>query len=109
MNPSRENHAEVGGSFTPCREGISPGSGPKILGISFTLIGYDDVLTTIASWQRWGERHYITLTPPHSVILCRRDHQLRQATNQAGLILPDGTGIILAARLLGYPMSKSLM
>jgi N-acetylglucosaminyldiphosphoundecaprenol N-acetyl-beta-D-mannosaminyltransferase len=100
MNSSRESHAEAGGRVLPSREGASRGR--NILGISFNLIGYSDVLTTITSWRCRGERHYITLTPPHSVILCHRDRQLRQATDRAGLILPDGTGIILAARLLGY-------
>jgi N-acetylglucosaminyldiphosphoundecaprenol N-acetyl-beta-D-mannosaminyltransferase len=35
-------------------------------------------------------------------MMCRRDPEMRKATTGAALILPDGVGIILAARLLGY-------
>ena len=53
-------------------------------------------------WRENGERHYITLTPPYSVLLCRRDEALKQATQRAALTLPDGIGITMAARLLRY-------
>jgi len=75
----------------------------NILGVKFNLVSYQDVLTTVVRWRKGGERNYITLTPPHSVLLCHRDPQLRNATNKAALTLPDGVGIILAANLLRYP------
>jgi len=75
----------------------------NILGVDFNLLSYGDVTTTIRNWRESREHGYITLTPPYSVMMCRRDEQLRQATNGARLTLPDGVGIILAAMLLGYP------
>jgi len=74
-----------------------------ILGVDFSLLSYEDVMTAIQGWRQNRERHYVTLTPPHSVVMCRRDRHLRQATNGARLALPDGVGVILAATLLGYP------
>lgn len=74
-----------------------------ILRIGFDLIAYNVVMETIERWRANGESHYITITNPHSVILCHRDEQMREATAGAGLTLPDGVGIILAAKLLGYP------
>lgn len=74
-----------------------------ILGVDFSLLSFEDVMTAIQGWRQNRERHYVTLTPPHSVVMCRRDRHLRQATNGARLALPDGVGIILAATLLGYP------
>src|SRR2546423_15002416 len=35
-------------------------------------------------------------------MLCRRDEAMRRATLAAGLTLPDGGGVVLAAELLGY-------
>ena len=47
-----------------------------------------------ACWQRsgraTGRRSYVVLTNPHSVMLCRRDPAMREATVSAGLTLPDG-------------------
>jgi polysaccharide deacetylase family protein (PEP-CTERM system associated) len=72
------------------------------LGVFFDFIDYEDVLDIVEQWRRTGVRQYIVFTPPHSVALCGADGELRSATNQAGLVLPDGVGIILAARLLHY-------
>ena len=76
-----------------------------ILGIPFDFIGYNDVLKTIEHWRQTGRTEYITFTPPYSVLLSSRDAEMYAATNQAGLVLPDGVGIILAARILNYKNS----
>jgi len=75
----------------------------NILGTSFSLLSYEDVVEMIHDSKQNGEHHYITLTPPYSVLMCQRDIPLRWATENAALTLPDGIGIILAAKLLGYP------
>jgi len=75
----------------------------NILGTKFNLVSYEDVLTAVLCWRDAGDLNYITLTPPHSVLLCHRDPELRRATDNAALTLPDGVGIILAANLLRYP------
>lgn len=74
-----------------------------ILGTSFSLLSYRDVMTRVNDWKQNREKHYVTLTPPYSVLMCRHDPARRYATGAAALTLPDGVGIILAARLLGYP------
>lgn len=73
-----------------------------ILGVRFDLIDYRRVFEAIAQWRARGERHYVTITNPHSVMLCRRDGEMGRATRDASLTLPDGVGIVLAARVLGY-------
>jgi N-acetylglucosaminyldiphosphoundecaprenol N-acetyl-beta-D-mannosaminyltransferase len=83
--------------------GSKVGEKRDILGVKFDLIDYDTVLTAIQQWRRAGQREYVTLTNPHSVMLCQRDPAMRHATEGAGLTLPDGVGIILAAKLLRYP------
>ena len=74
-----------------------------ILGVRFDLATYNAVMETIRRWRVNGESHYVTLTNPYSVTLCHRDAEMQRATEMAGMTLPDGTGIILAAQLLGYP------
>jgi len=57
-------------------------------------------METVDQWVDNGRRHYIALANPESVVLCDRDIQMRQALAGAGLTLPDGIGIVLAAQLL---------
>jgi len=71
-----------------------------ILEVRFDLIDYQTVMETIDRWRHRGERRYITMSNPRDVILCDRDIQMRQSLAGAGLTLPDGVGIILAAQLL---------
>jgi len=40
---------------------------------------------------------------PHSVMLCRRDAEMRRAIERAWVTLPDGVGIVLGARMLSQP------
>jgi N-acetylglucosaminyldiphosphoundecaprenol N-acetyl-beta-D-mannosaminyltransferase len=82
---------------------ILQSNGCRILGIRFDLITFDAVMDTIERWRSDGQRHYVTLTNPHSVLLCHRDEQMKEATAGASLTLPDGEGIILAAHLFRYP------
>jgi len=76
-----------------------------ILGVKFDLISYNSVLETIESWLERNESHYITLTNPYCVTLCRKDPEMQKAVKMAQLTLPDGIGIVLAARMLGYGSS----
>jgi len=72
-----------------------------ILGVKFDLIGSADAHLTIEAWRQRRERHYITFSNPYVAVLCRRDEETAVALGRAGLTLPDGAGIVLAARLLG--------
>ncbi|MEI8374860.1 MAG: WecB/TagA/CpsF family glycosyltransferase [Planctomycetota bacterium] len=74
----------------------------NILTIAFDLIGYKEAFERIEHWRQIGERQYVALTNPHSVMLCRRNENMAHATRNAGMILPDGIGVIVAANLLGY-------
>lgn len=74
----------------------------NILGVRFDLVGYESAFKTIETWRNNSSRKYITITNPHSVLMCYRDEQMGQATRQAGMTLPDGAGIILGSILLGY-------
>lgn len=73
-----------------------------ILKIRFDFITHEIVMKTIEEWHKTGQHRYVVFTNPHSVLLCHRDEQMLQATLKADMVLPDGIGILLAARLLGY-------
>jgi len=76
-----------------------------ISGVRFDLISCESAIQAIQQWSEKGEQNYVVVTNPHSVMLCRRDREMCLATKSAGLVLPDGVGVVLAARLLGYKHS----
>lgn len=73
-----------------------------ILGVRLNFIDYETAIRTINRFHNNNQRVYVTLTNPHSVLLCHRDQKMRRATAGAAMNLPDGIGTILAAKLLGY-------
>jgi len=77
-----------------------------ILGVDFDLISYDSVLEIIENWHANRESHYITLTNPYVVSLCRKDPKMQNAVKMAQLTLPDGIGIVLAARMLSNRIAQ---
>jgi N-acetylglucosaminyldiphosphoundecaprenol N-acetyl-beta-D-mannosaminyltransferase len=74
----------------------------NIAGIAFDFVAATEVARIIDSWRRAGVRNYISITNAHSVMVCRRDAEMRRATTHAALTLPDSIGIVLAAMILGY-------
>ena len=80
----------------------TPSHRRDILGVKFDLVDYQDALGIIHGLREMRQKSFVTITNPHSVMLCHRDAQMRDATAGAGLTLPDGVGVTLAASLLGY-------
>lgn len=54
------------------------------------------------------EAAYVATPNPEIVMMCRKDPQYAAAVNGAGLVLPDGVGIIYGAKILGTPMKQKL-
>jgi len=51
-----------------------------------------------------GSKAYVVTPNPEIVWQCRRNEALRTALNGAGLVLPDGIGIVYGAKILGTPL-----
>ena len=80
----------------------APSVKQEIVSVRFDLLDYAQVFAIIQEWRKKGHNKYISITNPHSVLLCRRDEAMWNATRGAGLTLPDGVGIPIAAGILGY-------
>lgn len=74
----------------------------EIVDIEFDFLLQDQVIEVLDQWRKQGRRDYVVLTNPHSVMMCRRDADMHDATTGAGLTLPDGVGVILGAKMLGH-------
>ena len=51
---------------------------------------------------------YMACANPHSLTVAAKDNIFQQALKRADILLPDGTGIIIAAKILGLPCTKKV-
>jgi N-acetylglucosaminyldiphosphoundecaprenol N-acetyl-beta-D-mannosaminyltransferase len=75
-----------------------------ILGVGFDRVGLVDAMSRIERRLDAGERTFIITANPEFVMLCRQDREVADIATAADLVVPDGTGTVVAARLLGDPL-----
>ncbi len=73
----------------------------NILGVEVSAINMAQALAAIQEWIDRQDRHYVCVTPAHSVMDCYRDPSLRTVFNESGLTTPDGMAIVWLLRLHG--------
>lgn len=76
-----------------------------ILNTPVHRVSKTDVLTLVRHWLNHSTRlHQIATTNPEFVMLAQRDPDFRHILHQADLCIPDGVGLLYAARWLGTPL-----
>jgi N-acetylglucosaminyldiphosphoundecaprenol N-acetyl-beta-D-mannosaminyltransferase len=75
-----------------------------ILGVGFDRVTLVDAVAQIEMRLEAGERTFIITANPEFVMLCRSDRDVAGIAARADLVIPDGTGAVVAARLLGDPL-----
>ena len=73
----------------------------EIMGVGFDDLTLDEAAQRAAGMIDDGGFHYVVTPNPELVDRARREEPFRQALNGADLVLPDGIGVVYAARLLG--------
>jgi len=79
-----------------------------ILGVQVSAINLADAVATVERWIREGTRNYVCVTSVHGVMESRRDQQLRDIHNRAGLVTPDGMPLVWLSRLLGKSRTEQV-
>src|SRR5207302_5099821 len=72
-----------------------------ILGVRVDDVTYVEALAILRQAIQARVSHVVTTPNPEFVMLARRDPAFRAALNRAALNIPDGIGLVLAARLAG--------
>lgn len=75
-----------------------------ILGVGFDRVALVDAVAEIERRLDAGERTFIITANPEFVMLCRQDREVAAIAARADLVVPDGTGAVVAARVLGDPL-----
>ena len=75
-----------------------------ILGVGFDRVALVDAVTEIEARLDRGMRTFVITANPEFVMLCRDDPEVAAIAARADLVVPDGTGAVVASRLLGDPL-----
>lgn len=75
----------------------------SILGVKVHAVTNADTLALIESFIAAGTPHQIVTVNPEFVMTAQQDAEFRAIINRADLAIPDGIGLLLAARVLNEP------
>jgi len=73
----------------------------NVLGVNVSAVSMDEALDVLDCWITEDARTYVCVTGVHGVMESRRDEQLREIHNKAGLVTPDGMPLVWWSRAAG--------
>jgi N-acetylglucosaminyldiphosphoundecaprenol N-acetyl-beta-D-mannosaminyltransferase len=76
----------------------------NVLGIGFDRLDLADAAEYVVDRHARGERTFVITANPEFVMLARRERELGSLAQAADLVVADGTGVLVASRLLGDPL-----
>ncbi len=74
----------------------------NILGVRLSAINMDCALEQMSVWINDRNQTYVVTCPVYTVMMCRKDAELRKIVNRAGIVAPDGMPLVFLSHLLGY-------
>ncbi len=83
-----------------------PRSSLHILGVRVDDVTGDETLTLVERFITERAPHQICTVNPEFIMAAQRDQVFRNVINGAALCLPDGVGVVWAARRLGHPLRE---
>ena len=82
---------------------------PALWGITVDNFSMDYALGRVQSWLTYGNLPQMIVTPDALASLrSRRDAKYSRIVGDAGLALPDGTGLVWALRFLGFTVQERI-
>lgn len=76
----------------------------EIMGVSFDNITLDEAIEKGAALAQGPGFSYVVTPNPEIVNMARQAKEYEDILNGAGLVLPDGIGVVYAAKILGCPL-----
>ena len=83
-----------------------PTSSVHVLGVRVDDVTTDETLALIECFIAERAPHQICTVNPEFVMRAQQDEAFRNVVNNASLCLPDGIGLLWAARRLGHPLRE---
>ena len=77
-----------------------------ILGVQVDSFNYEQALSLIEGFVESGHPHQVVTVNPEFIVAAQSDDEFRDILNASSLALPDGVGLLWAARFLGHPFQE---
>lgn len=77
-----------------------------VLGVGFDDLGLNDAVSRAMELMREHRSAYMVTPNPEIVIEAWKNPRLASAIENADLVLPDGIGVVKAAKILGTPLKE---
>jgi N-acetylglucosaminyldiphosphoundecaprenol N-acetyl-beta-D-mannosaminyltransferase len=75
-----------------------------ILGVGFDNVTLDEAVDRAMAFLEEDRPHLVATPNPEIVQLAQKDPEFAQVLAQADLVIPDGVGVVYAAKILGRPL-----
>ena len=79
-----------------------------ILGLAFDNVTMADAIAVAQEKLQKGEKFYCATPNAEIGYKAIKDESFRNLLNGAGLLLPDGAGVVLASKILGTPLKEKV-
>ena len=76
----------------------------NIFGVKVNRVDMNTTLSAIRAYVRSGKPHMIVTADSYALVLAQTDEDFRSIVNNADLVTPDSSGILLGAKWLGTPL-----
>ena len=76
----------------------------EILGVEFDNVTLDEAADRAIALMDQDGPHLVATPNPEIVQLARRDPEVGRVLSDADLVIPDGVGVVYAAKILGRPL-----
>jgi exopolysaccharide biosynthesis WecB/TagA/CpsF family protein len=77
-----------------------------LLGVRTDNVNYDQALSLIEGFVQNGSPHQVVTVNPEFIVAAQSDDDFRNILNASSLALPDGVGLLWAARFLSQPLQE---
>lgn len=78
----------------------------NILGVPVDVVTRDEAVARLVEWLGSAGQHHVATPNPEMLVEATKNPQLLQVLNRTALNLPDGTGLLWAARRAGTPLRE---
>jgi N-acetylglucosaminyldiphosphoundecaprenol N-acetyl-beta-D-mannosaminyltransferase len=86
---------------------ISKGTSVQLFNYTITSSGLEkDVEYAYELIKLGGHGRYMACANPHSLVIAAQDPIFQRALQNADILVPDGIGIVIGARVLGLPLRE---
>jgi N-acetylglucosaminyldiphosphoundecaprenol N-acetyl-beta-D-mannosaminyltransferase len=80
----------------------------EILGVKINSIDVKEALSVVKECIVLPRMNYFVTPNPEFVVRAQKDEKFKEILNNAKLAIPDGFGLMLAAKYLGRPLNKRI-